>query len=163
MPRGSSFVSSGLHSRWAHFSWARSGRPTRESMGGSRPPARIGRWLPMARILACLRRPIWSSFALSMIIGRFAGSEKSGLRGANRLSVLKRGDVSLIAHVPPDQVASLAKFPDIKVGHYEQPSIHVVAVMGGIQSCVPGNFVAVSHTPSTASVARRKRLEVESK
>jgi peptide/nickel transport system substrate-binding protein len=43
---------------------------------------------------------------------------------------LVQGDVSLIAHVPPDQLAVLAKNPDIKIGRYSQPLVHLIALDG---------------------------------
>ena len=38
--------------------------------------------------------------------------------------------MSLIDHVPPDQVAGLAASAEIKVGSYAQPVIHVIAIDG---------------------------------
>ncbi len=46
------------------------------------------------------------------------------------VGALRRGDVTLIAHVPPDQVASLELSADIKVGRYTQPAIHMIALDG---------------------------------
>ncbi len=46
------------------------------------------------------------------------------------VGALLRGDVTLIAHVPPDQVASLELSADIKVGRYTQPAIHMIALDG---------------------------------
>jgi peptide/nickel transport system substrate-binding protein len=40
------------------------------------------------------------------------------------------GDVSLVEHVAPDRVPALARAPDIKVGRYEQPSLHWIALDG---------------------------------
>jgi peptide/nickel transport system substrate-binding protein len=51
-------------------------------------------------------------------------------RGKSAMAALKRGDVSLIAHVPTREVAALAAFPGIKVGRYAQPVIHVLALDG---------------------------------
>ena len=47
--------------------------------------------------------------------------------GQSAAGVLRRGEVSLIDHVPPDQVAGLAASPEIKVGRYAQPVVHVIA------------------------------------
>jgi len=46
------------------------------------------------------------------------------------VAALRRGDVTMIAHVPPDQVASLAVSADIKLGRYAQPAIHLIALDG---------------------------------
>jgi peptide/nickel transport system substrate-binding protein len=46
------------------------------------------------------------------------------------VGALRRGDVTMIAHVPPDQVASLEVSGDIKVGRYAQPAIHLIALDG---------------------------------
>ncbi len=50
--------------------------------------------------------------------------------GQSAVGALRRGEVSLIDHVPPDQVAALAASGDIKVGRYAQPVIHVIALDG---------------------------------
>ena len=46
------------------------------------------------------------------------------------VGALRRGDVTMIAHVPPDQVAHLEASADIKVGRYTHPTIHVIALDG---------------------------------
>ena len=51
-------------------------------------------------------------------------------RGKSAVAALKRGEVSLVAHVPSGEVAALAAFPEIKVGQYAQPVIHVLALDG---------------------------------
>ncbi|HZW31943.1 MAG TPA: ABC transporter substrate-binding protein [Isosphaeraceae bacterium] len=43
-------------------------------------------------------------------------------------AALRRGDVTLIDHVPPNQVSSLAGTPGIRVGQYAQPVIHLIAL-----------------------------------
>ncbi len=50
--------------------------------------------------------------------------------GQSAVGALRRGEVSLIDHVPPDQVAGLAASGDIKVGSYAQPVMHMIAVDG---------------------------------
>ncbi len=50
--------------------------------------------------------------------------------GLAAVTALRRGDVTMIDHVPPDQVAALAATPDIQVGQYTQPVVHVIAVDG---------------------------------
>ena len=50
--------------------------------------------------------------------------------GQSAVSALRRGDVSLIEHVPPDQVMGLAASPEIKVGQYASPVIHFLALDG---------------------------------
>jgi peptide/nickel transport system substrate-binding protein len=50
------------------------------------------------------------------------------VRGPDALTALRRGEVSLIDHVPPDQLASLAETPEIRVGRYAQPVIHLIAL-----------------------------------
>jgi peptide/nickel transport system substrate-binding protein len=50
--------------------------------------------------------------------------------GQSMIGALRRGEVSLIDHVPPDQVAGLAVTAEIKVGSYVQPLIHLVALDG---------------------------------
>ncbi len=49
---------------------------------------------------------------------------------AAALDALQRGAVTLIERVPPDQVAALSKHPEIQVGQYQQPRVHVLALDG---------------------------------
>ena len=51
-------------------------------------------------------------------------------QGMAAVTALRRGDVSMIDHVPPDQVAPLAETPEIQVGQYTQPVVHVIALDG---------------------------------
>jgi peptide/nickel transport system substrate-binding protein len=51
-------------------------------------------------------------------------------RGLSAVTALRRGDVTLIDHVPPDQVASLAEAPEIQVGQYNKPVVHLIALDG---------------------------------
>jgi peptide/nickel transport system substrate-binding protein len=51
-------------------------------------------------------------------------------QGMTAVTALRRGDVSMIDHVPPDQVASLREEPEIQVGRYTQPVVHVIALDG---------------------------------
>jgi peptide/nickel transport system substrate-binding protein len=51
-------------------------------------------------------------------------------RGPAAVTALRRGDVAMIDHVPPDQVASLAEAPEVRVGRYVQPVVHMIAVDG---------------------------------
>jgi peptide/nickel transport system substrate-binding protein len=46
------------------------------------------------------------------------------------LGALVRDEVSLIERIPPDRAAALAKAKGIKVGVYEHPSIHLIALDG---------------------------------
>ncbi len=46
------------------------------------------------------------------------------------VGALTQGEVSLAAHVPADQVAALAANPEIKVGRYTQPLVHLIALDG---------------------------------
>jgi peptide/nickel transport system substrate-binding protein len=50
--------------------------------------------------------------------------------GLAALTALRRGDISMVDHVPPDQVASLRELPDIQVGRYNKPVVHAIAVDG---------------------------------
>jgi peptide/nickel transport system substrate-binding protein len=50
--------------------------------------------------------------------------------GQSAVGALRRGEVSLIDHVPPDQVAGLAASGEIKVGSYAQPVMHMIALDG---------------------------------
>jgi peptide/nickel transport system substrate-binding protein len=52
------------------------------------------------------------------------------LPGQSAVSALRRGDVSLIEHVPPDQVVGLAASPEIKVAQYARPVVHFLALDG---------------------------------
>jgi peptide/nickel transport system substrate-binding protein len=54
--------------------------------------------------------------------------------GQSMVGALRRSEVSLIDHVPPDQVAGLAAAADIKVGSYAQPLIHLIAIDGRNQA-----------------------------
>src|SRR5262249_33224955 len=51
-------------------------------------------------------------------------------RGLAAITALRRGDVTMIDHVPPDQVASLAETPEIQVGQYNKPLVHVISLDG---------------------------------
>jgi peptide/nickel transport system substrate-binding protein len=51
-------------------------------------------------------------------------------RGLTAVTALRRGDVTLIDHVPPDQMASLAEAPEIQVGRYTRPVVHAIALDG---------------------------------
>jgi peptide/nickel transport system substrate-binding protein len=46
------------------------------------------------------------------------------------VGALVRGEVSLLEHVPPDQVATLSRTPEIKVGRLSRPAVHVIALDG---------------------------------
>jgi peptide/nickel transport system substrate-binding protein len=52
------------------------------------------------------------------------------LPGQSAASALRRGDVSLIEHVPPEQVVGLAASPEIKVARYARPVMHFLALDG---------------------------------
>ncbi len=54
---------------------------------------------------------------------RYANSKQT-------LGAFQRGEVALIEHVPPDRVASLAHMPDVKIGRYDRPRVHWVALDG---------------------------------
>jgi peptide/nickel transport system substrate-binding protein len=51
-------------------------------------------------------------------------------RPGSAVEALLRGDVSLAAHIPAGQLSALASSPDIKVGRYRQPAIHLLALDG---------------------------------
>jgi peptide/nickel transport system substrate-binding protein len=46
------------------------------------------------------------------------------------IGALMHGEVSLVAHAPPDQLAVLGTNPDIKIGRYSQPLVHMIALDG---------------------------------
>jgi peptide/nickel transport system substrate-binding protein len=50
--------------------------------------------------------------------------------GSAALTALRRGEVSLVEHVPPDQVAALSREPEIKLGRHAQPRLHLLALDG---------------------------------
>lgn len=50
--------------------------------------------------------------------------------GQAAIAALMRGDVSVLNHVPPDQIAALAEAPGIQVGRYTQPVVHLIALDG---------------------------------
>ncbi len=54
--------------------------------------------------------------------------------GQSAVGALRRGDVSLIEHVPPDLVMGLSASADIKVGAYANPVIHLIAMDGRNQA-----------------------------
>jgi peptide/nickel transport system substrate-binding protein len=60
--------------------------------------------------------------------------------GSAAVTALRRGDVTMIDHVPPDQVADLANAPEIKVGRYTQPVVHVIAMDGRTPALRNGSF-----------------------
>jgi peptide/nickel transport system substrate-binding protein len=51
-------------------------------------------------------------------------------RAAAAVGALRRGEVCMISHVPPDQVAALQATPEIKVGRYAVPVMHLLALDG---------------------------------
>lgn len=51
-------------------------------------------------------------------------------RPSGALAAFNRGDVTLLAHVPPDQVPALGSSSGVKLGKYAQPSVHVLALDG---------------------------------
>lgn len=51
-------------------------------------------------------------------------------RPSGALAAFVRGDVSLLARVPPDQVPALEATPDVTVGRYARPAVHVLALDG---------------------------------
>lgn len=51
-------------------------------------------------------------------------------RPADALAAFHRGDVSMLGHIPPDQVAEFAATPGVTVGTFEQPVVHVLALDG---------------------------------
>jgi peptide/nickel transport system substrate-binding protein len=51
-------------------------------------------------------------------------------KGQSAASALRRGDVTLIEHVPPDQVLGLKASPGIKVAQYAAPALHFLALDG---------------------------------
>jgi peptide/nickel transport system substrate-binding protein len=50
--------------------------------------------------------------------------------GHSPVAALLRGEVTLIDHVPPDQVIGLASSREIKVGSYTAPAVHLIALDG---------------------------------
>ncbi|HKM52859.1 MAG TPA: ABC transporter substrate-binding protein [Isosphaeraceae bacterium] len=44
------------------------------------------------------------------------------------LAALTEGEVSLIAHVPPDQVRTIESSAEVKIGRYSQPILHLIAL-----------------------------------
>src|SRR5262249_15261030 len=50
--------------------------------------------------------------------------------GLAAITALRRGDVTMIDHVPSDQVASLAETREIQVGQYNKPLVHVISLDG---------------------------------
>ena len=51
-------------------------------------------------------------------------------RPAAALEAFLRGDATVLAHAPADQLATLAADPEVKIGRYAQPAIHVIALDG---------------------------------
>jgi peptide/nickel transport system substrate-binding protein len=49
---------------------------------------------------------------------------------AAALAAFQRGDATVLAHAPADQVAALAATPGVKVGRYLLPEVHVLALDG---------------------------------
>ena len=50
--------------------------------------------------------------------------------GRAAMTALMRGDVTLLDHVPPDQLVALSASPGIQVGRYAQPVVHLIALDG---------------------------------
>ncbi len=46
------------------------------------------------------------------------------------VGALLRGEVSLVEHIAPDRVATLASDPELKVGRYARPRLHWIAIDG---------------------------------
>lgn len=51
-------------------------------------------------------------------------------RASAAVSALLHGEVSILEHVPTDQLAALQKEPDIQVGRYQRPKLHQIAIDG---------------------------------
>jgi peptide/nickel transport system substrate-binding protein len=51
-------------------------------------------------------------------------------RVATALNALIQGDITLLEHVPIDQVAALQKQPEIQLGRYDRPALHQIALDG---------------------------------
>lgn len=50
--------------------------------------------------------------------------------GPAAVLALRRGEVSMIEHAPPDQVPALAKESDLHIGRYAEPRLHLLALDG---------------------------------
>ena len=50
--------------------------------------------------------------------------------GQSAVTALRRGDVTMIDHVPPDQLTALGESPGIRIGRYTQPVVHLIAMDG---------------------------------
>ncbi|OJW19203.1 MAG: hypothetical protein BGO49_11950 [Planctomycetales bacterium 71-10] len=46
------------------------------------------------------------------------------------MAAFLRGDAAMLGHVPPDQASKLAANPDVKIGTYARPAVHVLALDG---------------------------------
>jgi peptide/nickel transport system substrate-binding protein len=79
-----------------------------------------------------------SEQATELVLGPGAGSAGGVRRVRERriagrqglVGALVQGEVSLVEHLPADQVAGLAGRPEIQVGRYAHPSIHLIALDG---------------------------------
>ena len=84
-------------------------------------------------------RTIELSRALGAVAGSPAATPVAPVRRIRELrfpharamiGALVQGEVSLAAHVPPDQIAVLQSTADVKVGRYTHPLIHMIALDG---------------------------------
>ena len=66
----------------------------------------------------------------------------------------RRGDVSLIEHVPPDQVMGLAASPEIKVGQYPVRSSISWPWTAATRPCAAARCAAGYHTPGPQGASR---------
>ena len=50
--------------------------------------------------------------------------------GQAAVTALRRGDVTMLDHVPPDQLGVLGEAPEIRIGRYTRPVVHLIAMDG---------------------------------
>ena len=107
--------------------------PTAESVAGGKPAASV----KLAGVLASEKMLEGARSARpaqpAVVPKRAAIKRIREIRlpsGQSAVSALRRGDVSLIEHVPPDQVVGLAASPEIKVAQYANPVVHFLAFDG---------------------------------
>jgi peptide/nickel transport system substrate-binding protein len=54
--------------------------------------------------------------------------------GQSLIAAMRRGEVTMVDHVPPDEVAALEAAPEFRVGRYAKPVVHSIAIDGRNQA-----------------------------
>jgi peptide/nickel transport system substrate-binding protein len=86
------------------------------------------RWASSGNDRAVLSTPVTKGDSHPVRIRRIKETRYPSV--AQTLGAFARGEVALVENVPPDRVAALKATPDVSVGRYARPTVHVIALDG---------------------------------